>query len=431
MFGGGFGGGFGGPQAQRKVDNNKYYDLLGVDKNASQNEIKKAFRRAAVQHHPDKGGDEEKFKELNKAYEVLSDPDKKEVYDQYGEEGLEASGGAGGPGGMGDIFDLFGGGFGGGRRGPKGPRRGDDVAFESKVTLEQLYSGHKKPLKLTRKVLCSGCNGKGGDASQMVDCNDCNGQGVKVQIRQLGPGMIQQMQSQCNKCNGEGRMMPERAKCQKCKGAKVSKQKEVLDLHISPGMSSGEKVKFREKADEAPNTVPGDIIVVIQQEPHPYFTRKDNDLLYEKKITLVEALTGFEFYIKHLDGRLLHVKSEHGQIIKPGEIKVIESEGMPVHRNPHLKGNLFVTFKIQFPEAHQLNDQARDLLIRVLPAPSPQADAPVINEETEIENVMLSDYNEDQERARRERDSHSRRSENYEEDDDSHERHHQAGCRTQ
>jgi len=169
----------------------------------------------------------------------------------------------------------------------------------------------------------------------------------------------------------------------------------------------------------------------LEAEPHPYFTRKNNDLLYEKKISLVEALTGFEFYIKHLDGRLLHVKSEQGMIIKPGHIKVIESEGMPVHRNPHLKGNLYVTFEVIFPEPHQLNAQAKEMLVRVLPAPLPH-EAPVINEETEIEQVMLSEYNEDQERARRERESSSRRSENYEEDDeDAHERHQQAGCRTQ
>jgi len=408
---------------RKAADTSKFYDLLGVEKNASTSDIKKAFRRAAVQHHPDKGGDEEKFKEINKAYEVLADPEKREIYDQYGEEGLDQNGGGGG--GMHDIFDLFGGGGRGGRQ--RGPKKGEDVSFETKVTLEQLYSGHKKPLKLTRKVLCTGCNGKGGD--QVVDCVDCNGQGVRVQIRQLGPGMIQQMQSTCNKCNGEGRVIPERSKCKTCKGAKVTKNKEVLDLHISPGMLNGEKVRFREKADEAPNTVPGDIIVVLSEEAHPYFKRKDNDLVFEKKISLVEALCGFDFHIRHLDGRVLHVKSENGAIIKPNEIKVVESEGMPVHRNPHLKGNLYIHFEVVFPESSQLSPAARQSLLAVLPPALPKTDVPVTD--GDIEEVMLQDYNEERERARRERDSHHRRSENYDEDEDSHERHQGAGCRTQ
>lgn len=412
---------------QKDVNTTRYYELLGVDKDASTNEIKKAFRKAAVLHHPDKGGDEEKFKEINKAYEVLSDPEKREIYNQYGEEGLE-NGGGGHPGGMADIFDMFGGGM-GGRRGPKGPRRGEDVSFETKVTLEQLYGGHNKSLKLTRKVLCPSCDGKGGDASMIQECRECDGHGVRIQIRQIGPGMVQQMQSTCSKCNGEGKILPERAKCKNCKGNKVVKQKEVIDLHISPGMMNGEKIKFQNKADEAPNTVPGDIVVVLTEEPHPYFTRKNNDLILEKKISLVEALCGFEFSIKHLDGRVLRIKSENSAIVKPGDIKVIESEGMPIHRNPHIKGNLYIKFTVVFPETRDLSDNAKSALRNILPPPIAHERIAIPDGE-QAEDVVLMDYNEDRERAKREREQHTRRSETYDEDEDTHERH-QTSCRTQ
>jgi DnaJ family protein A protein 2 len=402
----------------------KYYDLLGLSKDASPQEIKKAFRRAAVQHHPDKGGDADKFKEINKAYEVLSDEEKRQIYDQYGEEGLEQGAGGPGAGGMGDIFDLFTGGRGGRQRGPV---RGEDVVFKSKVTLQQLYEGHKRPLRLTRKVICAECSGKGG--SEVVVCSQCDGHGVQVKIRQIGPGMVQQMQSTCDKCKGQGEVCPERAKCKKCNGAKTIKQKEILDLWISPGMTNNEKIRFREKADEAPGTTPGDVIVVLELEEHPYFKRRNNDLLYEKEITLVEALTGFEFYITHLDGRVLRVASSDASgIVKPGDIKVIEQEGMPLNRNPHMKGNLYITFKILFPRSSELSPEARKTLLEILPAPTKMDDIPA---DATVEDAYLQNVNEEAERLKAQREAHAdaRKQESYDEDDE--ERGHSQSCRAQ
>jgi DnaJ family protein A protein 2 len=240
---------FGGSRQARDVDNKTFYNLLGVESTASPSEIKKAFRKAAVQHHPDKGGDADKFKEINKAYEVLSDPEKREIYDQYGEEGLN---GNGGPSMGADIFsDLFGG-FGGSMRrgGRPQKRRGDDMVYPLKVTLEQLYNGHKKSMKLTRRVICSECDGKGGKADAIVTCKECKGNGVKIQIRQLGPGMVQQMQSTCDACQGQGKVIPEKAKCKTCKGAKTVRKKEPLDVFIDPGMSNDYRIKFQSMADE-------------------------------------------------------------------------------------------------------------------------------------------------------------------------------------
>lgn len=195
-----------------------------MSKEAAPEEIKKAFRKAALQHHPDRGGNADKFKEINKAYEVLSDPQKRALYDEGGEEAL-TEGGGGGPGGM-DIFDLFGGGFGGGgRRGPR-VRRGEDVVFPLKVTLEDCYNGVAKKLRLTKNVICGDCNGKGGKGGD-ITCKDCRGQGVKMVIRQVGPGMIQQLQQQCGACKGSGSTMKEADKCKTCKGDKTTKEKKV------------------------------------------------------------------------------------------------------------------------------------------------------------------------------------------------------------
>lgn len=168
----------GGGRPKKDVDNNKFYELLGVPKNASTDEIKKAFKKKALKAHPDKGGDLEHFKELNLAHEVLSNPEKREIYDQYGEEGLR-EGGGGGPGGFGDIFDLFGmGGRGGGK--PSGPKKGKPVLHPVKATLEDLYNGKTSKVVVNRERICSKCEGRGGKAGAVVTCSGCKGKGMRT-----------------------------------------------------------------------------------------------------------------------------------------------------------------------------------------------------------------------------------------------------------
>ncbi|VAI22915.1 unnamed protein product [Triticum turgidum subsp. durum] len=258
----------------KKSDSTRYYEILGVPKDASQDDLKKAYRKAAIKNHPDKGGDPEKFKELAQAYEVLSDPEKREIYDQYGEDALKE--GMGG-GGMHDPFDIFqsffgGGGnpFGGGgsSRGRR-QRRGEDVVHPLKVSLEELYNGTSKKLSLARNVLCSKCNGKGSKSGASMKCAGCQGAGYKVQIRQLGPGMIQQMQQPCNECRGSGETISDKDRCGQCKGEKVVHEKKVLEVVVEKGMQHGQKITFPGEADEAPDTVTGDIIFVLQQKEHP------------------------------------------------------------------------------------------------------------------------------------------------------------------
>jgi DnaJ family protein A protein 2 len=245
------GGGGGRRAAKKEVDTLKFYALLGVEKTASEADIKKAFRRQAMTHHPDRGGNAETFKDLNKAYEVLSDSQKRAIYDEGGEEALaDGGGGGGGPGGM-DIFDLFGGAFGGGGRRAQRTRKGEDVVFPLQVTLEDLYNGVAKKLRLTKNVICSDCRGKGGKDGAESKCTDCRGQGVRMVIRQIGPGMIQQMQAQCATCKGSGSNIAEKDKCKSCHGEKTIKEKKTLEIHISKGMKHGEKLTFSGEADEA------------------------------------------------------------------------------------------------------------------------------------------------------------------------------------
>merc|ERR1719440_8212 len=288
---GGMGGRRGGG---KKADTEKFYKALEVDKSASSAEIKKAYRKLAVKHHPDKGGDPEMFKEITRAYEVLSDDDKRSKYDRFGEEGLDGDGGD-----AGDIFEaFFGGGGGPGRRGSAGRRRQStkDVVQPLKVTLEQLYTGQTKKMAITRQVI---------DKKKGVQtCSECDGRGVKVEVIRMGP-MIQQMQSACGACGGQG------------KSFKTKQDREVLEVRIQKGSPDNHKEIFREKADEHPDMDTGDVIFVLKEQEHKDFKRRGADLFIERDISLVEALCGFEMEVTHLDGRKLLIKTAPGDIVKP------------------------------------------------------------------------------------------------------------------
>merc|ERR1712159_712858 len=230
FFGGGMGGGFPFDEEQmggmgrpgKKADTQKYYDLLGVDKDASESEIKKAYRKLAMKHHPDKGGDPDKFKEMTEAHTVLSDPDKRQRYDRFGADGVEGGGGGGGD----DLMShLFGG---GGRRRNDGRKKGQNVVHQLKVSLEDLYNGTTKKMKMTREVI--------DQETGVKKCSECNGKGVTVRVIRMGP-MVQQMQQACDACEGQGFSYTRK------------KKTEVLEINIQKGAPDGHKVVFHNKAD--------------------------------------------------------------------------------------------------------------------------------------------------------------------------------------
>nr|AMO51602.1 DnaJ protein [Piper colubrinum] len=404
-------------RAPKKSDNTKYYEILGVSKNAGQDELKKAYRKAAIRNHPDKGGDPEKFKELAQAYEVLNDPEKREIYDQYGEDALkEGMGGGGGSHNPFDVFESFfgGGAFGMGSSRGRRQRRGEDVIHTLKVSLDDLYNGTSKKLSLSRNVLCPKCKGKGSKSGASGRCYGCQGSGMKVTTRQIGPGMIQQMQHVCPDCRGSGEVISERDKCSQCKGNKVTQEKKVLEVHVEKGMQHGQKIVFAGEADEAPDTQTGDIIFLVQQKDHPKFKRKHDDLFVDHTISLTEALCGFQFALTHLDGRQLLIKSNPGEIIKPGQHKAINDEGMPHYQRPFMRGRFYIKFNVEFPDSGVLSlDQCRTLS-NILPSKS---GSKIFDMELEeCEETTLLDVNIEEEMRRKQQ--QQQQQEAYDEDDD-------------
>eukprot|EP01083_Nonionella_stella_P068762 182801_1 len=395
FFGGGGGFPFGGHghghggrgfEEAEECDTTKLYELLGVNKNAGDVDIKKAYRKKAMAAHPDKGGDPEKFKQIQHAYDILKDPQKRQVYDDYGEEGLKEGGGGGGS--PMDIFDLFSGGGGGGGRRREKKRRGEDVVFPLKVSLEDVYQGTMKKLRLTKNILCSVCDGSGSKSGKSSTCRTCKGQGRVVSVRQIGPGMIQQMQSTCPDCKGEGTAIDLSDRCGKCKGNKIVKDKKTLEVFIEKGMRHNQKILFNGEADQAPNTEPGNVVVVLQQKDHPIFGRQEMNLFIRKKISVLEALCGVHFTISHLDKRTMSVSfGQDGEIIRPGDVKCIENEGMPQYKNHFIRGGLFVEFDVEFPQDGSLTLVDKESLRGILPPP---INMEVSSDHPEAEVVKLS-----------------------------------------
>lgn len=335
------------------------------------NFILKNYRKLAKEYHPDKNPEAgDKFKEISYAYEVLSDPKKREIYDKYGLKGMQEGAQDGGfpPDELfshlfgGGLFDGFGG-FGGSRR----RQRGEDTIHPLKVSLEDLYNGKVTKLQLTKNAICSACSGKGGKSGAVQKCKACKGSGRKVMYRQIAPGMTQQLHSRCPDCNGEGEIINEKDCCTVCKGKKICSEMKVLEVHVDKGMKENQKIIFRGEGDQQPDIEPGDVIIILQQKPHEVFQRTGNDLYMNHTITLTEALCGFSFVVKHLDGRDLLIKGPPGQVIKPGDIKAVIGEGMPQYKNPFEKGNLCINFEVKFPDNHFANEEILKQIESVLP----------------------------------------------------------------
>uniref|UniRef100_A0A7S2QZ80 J domain-containing protein n=1 Tax=Eucampia antarctica TaxID=49252 RepID=A0A7S2QZ80_9STRA len=345
-------GGPGGPgrgRSTKSADTVKLYETLGIEKSADAKEIKKAYRKLAIKHHPDKGGDEAKFKEISAAYEILSDAEKRAKYDKFGLEGVSDDS----PGHTtDDLFSMFFGGGGGPRR--SGPRKGEDLNHPLKVNLEDLYNGKTVKLAINRSVLV-------GEAKM---CTECDGQGVVMELRQIALGMVQQLQRRCTSCSGQGYC------------ASTKKERKVLEVMIDKGMKHTEKVVFRGMGDEKPNMEPGDINFIVQEKEHALFKRKGADLLVTKTLSLNEALCGFEWKIEHLDKREIIIQSKAGEVIKPESlagqpfVKIVPDEGMPSRNNPFVKGNLYVLFRVKFPSDGELSSSTIQTLKSALPNPS-------------------------------------------------------------
>merc|ERR1719270_2612612 len=290
------------------------------------------------------------------AYEVLSNPEKRKLYDQAGEQGIK-EGGSGGGGGMNpmDIFDMFFGGGGGGdpfgRGRQRGPRRTKNLVHQLSVSLEDMYNGTVRKLALQKNVICDGCEGIGGKPGAVQKCPNCRGSGMQVRIQQLGPGMMQQIQSMCGECQGQGERIDPKLRCKKCNGRKVNRERKILEVSVDKGMSDGQKITFAGEGDQEPGMEPGDIIIVLDEKEHPLFKRSGIDLIHTMTISLADSLCSFKKTIQTLDDRTLVIQTIPGEVIKTGDLKCVLGEGMPTYKNPFEKGKLIVQFKVEFPDS--------------------------------------------------------------------------------
>ncbi len=356
--------------AENKRD---YYEVLGVKKDASAEEIKKAYRKSAMKYHPDRNpGDkeaEEKFKECGEAYEVLSDDAKRQRYDQFGFAGVDPNYGAGGNGpygagfsgfgDFGDLGDIFGEFFGGGSRSraqqQNAPRRGENVMSRLELTFEEAAFGCEKEVAAQRIENCGACNGSGSADGVIETCSQCGGRG---QVRSVQNFMGMQMQSTttCPSCNGRGKMV--KTPCTTCKGKGKVRKTNRVKVKIPAGVDAGQSVRVRGEGCVGTNGgVSGDLLVEIYIKRHPIFSREDNDVLCEVPISFAQAALGAEIDVPTIDGK---VKYEIPEGTQTGREFVLRDKGIPEVGNPRRRGSHRFTVVVETPT--RLTKEQKDLL---------------------------------------------------------------------
>ncbi len=344
-----------------------YYEILGIQKAASKDEVKKAFRKLAAKYHPDKkGGDEAKFKEISEAYATLSDDKKRAEYDTYGRsyagggagpQGGQWGGFQGGFGGAGvefdinDIFqnfgDMFGGGGGGQRR-----SRGNDISVDIELSFKESIFGTKRTLKLTKNNACNTCSGTGAKPkSEMVTCTTCNGNGRIRETRQSILGQFATVR-ECSDCNGTGKMAKE--KCADCAGGGVRRSEDIIDINVPAGIEPGEMIRMTGRGEGVKGGTSGDLYIKVHVQRHQSIHRSDSTLETTLKVKLTDALLGATYGVETLDGTI-QIKIPEG--VKHGEILRIKGKGVPVGSS---RGDFHVKISIDIPE--KLSRTARKLV---------------------------------------------------------------------
>ncbi|KAL8664680.1 MAG: hypothetical protein Q9202_002815 [Teloschistes flavicans] len=353
-----------------------FYKLLGIDKSASERDIKKAYRTLSKKWHPDKNpGDDsakQKFVSIADAYDALSDPTSRRIYDQYGHEGLaqhrQQSAGGGGRQ-QHDPFDLFSRFFGGSGHfgsGAPGQRRGPDMEVRVSVPLRDFYNGHEHDFSIEKQQICEECEGSGSADGAVETCRQCGGHGVVVRKHQLAPGIFQQAQMACDKCGGKGKTI--KRPCKVCGGTRVVRKVSTHSLHVERGMPRGSRVVYENEADESPDWVAGNLVVVVDEKEAElgegdeervdgaFFRRKGREMFWKEVLSLREAwMGGWTRNLTHLDGHVVRLGRERGAVVQPGMVEVVKEEGMPTWISEREEteedfGRLHVEYTVVLPD---------------------------------------------------------------------------------
>jgi molecular chaperone DnaJ len=349
-----------------------YYKTLGVEKNASQDEIKKAFRKLAHKHHPDKGGNETKFKEASEAYQVLSDEKKRKEYDTYGSAGPGQGYGGGGQGGFDfsgfqggqgfegvDLNDIFGDFFGGGRgRGGAQARRGRDISIDLELSFSEAVFGVERKVRFTKTASCETCKGSGAKpGSALKTCSTCKGQGrIQEAVRSFLGTFMQERE--CSACGGAGKIPED--KCTICKGHGVTRKDEELTLRVPAGIQSGETLRMTGAGEAVQNGTTGDLYARIHVTPHKVFKREGHNLVMNLNVKLSDALLGAEYPVQTLDGEI-KVKIPKG--VSSGELLRVREKGVPI--DTKRRGDLIIKVEVKTPtklsrKAEKLIEELRE-----------------------------------------------------------------------
>lgn len=350
------------------------YKILGVDRSASDRDIKKAYRTLSKKYHPDKAsGDEKKFLEVTEAYDALSDPTSRKIYDQYGHDGLNNHKRGGGAQHH-DPFDIFGKFFGGGGHfgggGGSGVRRGPDLEVQLNVPLRDFYTGKDTEFTIVKQLICETCEGSGSADGQVETCGQCGGRGIVIKKHMLAPGIFQQVQMACDHCGGQGKLI--KHKCKVCGGNKVVRGPISLTASIERGMPKGHRITFESEADEHPDHIAGNLYAhIVEEAPSlhedhsqrtdgAFFRRKDADLYWKEVLSLREAwMGGWTRNLTHLDGHVVQLSRKRGEVVQPGQVDSIRGEGMPIYHEGHVHehdhdhdefGKLYVEYAVVLPD---------------------------------------------------------------------------------
>ena len=328
-----------------------YYEILGLTKDASDKDIKKAFRSLSKEYHPDKGGDEEKFKEINEAYSILSDSDKKESYDRFGHNQPSGNNYQG----HGDAFEMI-------RRMQEQFQRqhsqsnhkptGQSIRLNVKLTLEELFSGVQKTFKYSRQTSCKDCNGAGGH--DIINCPHCGGKGITFEVFRTPNGMVQNA-SQCSHCNGQGKIC--KIECKTCKGNGVISLHDEVMFTIPSGVNNGDNMIISEKGHAIKNGIPGHLIVVINEEKHNDFICESSDLIYTKHISYPNAILGVNIEVPTIEG--VKIKLDIPSYSNNDTILRLKGKGMTIH-NTNQRGDMFIKVNVDLPK--EVTEEEKELL---------------------------------------------------------------------